>query len=47
MTPGDGALMRVWDRTVVPLARRTERVVRPPFGQSLFAVGRVPGTAPG
>ncbi|MBA2496814.1 MAG: class I SAM-dependent methyltransferase [Acidimicrobiia bacterium] len=41
-TPGDGALVRTWDRLVIPLARRLERRRFPPFGQSAFAVGRVP-----
>lgn len=44
MTPGDGALLRVWDKIVVPTARAAERVGRPPFGQSVFAVGHVPAT---
>ena len=43
MTPGDGPTVRAWDRFVVPVARAIERRVRPPFGQSAFAVGRVPG----
>jgi SAM-dependent methyltransferase len=42
MTPMDGGSVRMWDRTVVPIARAVERRVRPPFGQSVFAVGRVP-----
>ncbi len=42
MTPGEGALLRVWDKVVIPSARAVERRVRPPFGQSVFAVGRVP-----
>lgn len=46
MTPGDGALLRVWDAVVVPTARAIERHVRPPFGQSVFAVGHVPATGP-
>jgi SAM-dependent methyltransferase len=45
MRPRDGRLLRWWDTLVVPLARSTENLVRPPFGQSLFAVGRVPGEA--
>jgi hypothetical protein len=44
MTPGDGPLLQVWDRTVVPVARRWEQTHRAPFGQSVFAVGRVPST---
>lgn len=46
MTPGDGALLRIWDAAVVPAARAIERRVRAPFGQSVFAVGHVPGPAP-
>lgn len=42
MTPGDGPLVKVWDRAVVPPARAIEKRFRPPFGQSVFAVGRVP-----
>lgn len=44
MTPGDGALLRVWDSRVVPIARRWESRHRAPFGQSVFAVGRVPSS---
>jgi len=43
MTPGDGPLLRVWDGGVVPVARALERRIRAPFGQSVFAVARVPG----
>lgn len=42
MTPGDGPLVRVWDRMVVPVARAAEKRITPLFGQSVFAVGRVP-----
>ncbi len=42
MTPGDGPTVRIWDRVVVPAARAVERRLTPPFGQSVFAVGRVP-----
>lgn len=42
MTPGDGRLLRVWDAQVVPRARRWESRHRPPFGQSVFGVARVP-----
>jgi cyclopropane fatty-acyl-phospholipid synthase-like methyltransferase len=41
MTPQDGPTVRAWDRYVIPLARAAESRVAPPFGQSLFAVGRV------
>lgn len=43
LRPGDGALLRVWDGAVVPTARAVERVVTPPFGQSVLAVARVTG----
>jgi hypothetical protein len=38
--PGDGLLLRTFDRVVVPILRRLESIAAPPFGQSLFAVGR-------
>jgi SAM-dependent methyltransferase len=43
MTPTDGPTVRLWDRAVVPVARRVERSVRVPFGQSVLAVGRIRG----
>jgi SAM-dependent methyltransferase len=42
MRPRDGLVLRGWDRAVVPVARRVERRVSPPFGQSLLAVARTP-----
>ncbi len=42
MSPSEGPLLRLWDRYVIPLARRWEAGHRVPFGQSVFAVGRVP-----
>jgi SAM-dependent methyltransferase len=42
MTPRDGVSVRLWDRLVVPVARRVESRWRPPFGQSVVAIGRVP-----
>jgi ubiquinone/menaquinone biosynthesis C-methylase UbiE len=42
MTPRNGPLLRFYDWTIVPLARLADRL-RTPFGQSLFAVARVPG----
>jgi SAM-dependent methyltransferase len=42
MTPWDGPTVRAWDRAVVPAARWMEKRLRLPFGQSVFAVGRVP-----
>ncbi len=40
MTPKDGPVLRLWDRAVVPPARSLERRIKPPFGQSVFVVGR-------
>jgi len=40
MRPREGLVLRAWDRAVVPVARRVEQRVAPPFGQSLLAVGR-------
>jgi len=42
LSPGEGPLLSVWDKRVVPLARRWESRHRVPFGQSVFAVGQVP-----
>jgi SAM-dependent methyltransferase len=39
-TPTDAAILRAYDRIVVPVTRRAETRWTPPFGQSLFAVGR-------
>ncbi|RLV48181.1 methyltransferase domain-containing protein [Nocardioides mangrovicus] len=35
-------LVRIYDRFVVPVTRGIERVVTPPFGQSVLGVARVP-----
>lgn len=43
MTPQDGPTVRLWDRAVVPVARAIEQRARPPFGQSVFCVGRTRG----
>jgi hypothetical protein len=40
--PSPGPLLWVWDRIVIRAERRLERVVQPPFGQSLLLVARVP-----
>ncbi|HSB86402.1 MAG TPA: class I SAM-dependent methyltransferase [Ilumatobacteraceae bacterium] len=37
-TPTGGRLARTYDRFFVPVVRRIERIVRPPFGQSLLVV---------
>jgi hypothetical protein len=36
-------LVKIYDRTVVPVTRVLERFIRPPFGQTVFCVARVPG----
>jgi ubiquinone/menaquinone biosynthesis C-methylase UbiE len=44
MTPRNGPLLRLYDQTMVPLARGADRLrLWTPFGQSLFAIARVPG----
>jgi SAM-dependent methyltransferase len=43
LTPQDGPTVRLWDRAVVPVAHSLEKRARPPFGQSVFAVGRTRG----
>ncbi|SOD93788.1 class I SAM-dependent methyltransferase [Blastococcus haudaquaticus] len=45
MRPGDGALLTVWDRMVVPATRWVEERVGAPFGKSVFAVAHVPEVA--
>jgi SAM-dependent methyltransferase len=42
MTPADSALVRLWDRVITRASRAIENHVAAPFGQSVFAVGRVP-----
>jgi len=39
--PG-GPLTAIYDRTVVPATRIIERAIRPPFGQTVLGVARVP-----
>jgi len=35
-------LVKIYDRTVIPATRLIERVIKPPFGQTVFCVARVP-----
>ena len=35
-------MVKLYDTLVLPATKAAERVVRPPFGQSVFAVGRRP-----
>lgn len=43
MMPKEGSVLSFWDRHVIPRARRWESAHRAPFGQSVFAVARIPG----
>jgi SAM-dependent methyltransferase len=42
LTPKEGAMVKVYDKLVLPVTKGAESLVRPPFGQSVFAVARVP-----
>jgi hypothetical protein len=42
-TPGPGPMVKFYDTAVAPMTRLIERVVRPPFGQSVVTVARRPG----
>nr|WP_239676954.1 methyltransferase domain-containing protein [Natronosporangium hydrolyticum] len=42
MVPRDTLALRCYDATVIRSVSWLERFLRPPFGQSVFAVGRVP-----
>jgi hypothetical protein len=42
MTPHDGLGLRLWDGTVIRATRRLESHWRPPFGQSVLGIARVP-----
>ena len=44
--PTASGLSRIYDRRVVPLTRSIESRVRPPFGQSVLVIGRVPLNRP-
>jgi SAM-dependent methyltransferase len=43
LMPKEGPMVKLYDRLVLPVTKAAERVVRPPFGQSVFAVARTPG----
>lgn len=42
LAPKEGPMVKVYDTLVLPVTKVAEKVVRPPFGQSVFAVARVP-----
>lgn len=41
LMPKEGPMVRIYDKLVLPVTKAVEQVVRPPFGQSVFAVARV------
>jgi ubiquinone/menaquinone biosynthesis C-methylase UbiE len=42
LTPKEGPMVKVYDTLVLPVTKAAESLVRPPFGQSVFALARVP-----
>ncbi|GAB3151517.1 hypothetical protein GCM10027290_40930 [Micromonospora sonneratiae] len=42
LMPKEGPMVKIYDTLVLPVTKAAEQVVRPPFGQSVFAVARVP-----
>jgi ubiquinone/menaquinone biosynthesis C-methylase UbiE len=42
LMPKEGPMVKFYDRFVLPVTKGAEQLVRPPFGQSVFAVARVP-----
>ncbi len=42
LAPKEGAMVKLYDKLVLPVTKAAEKLVRPPFGQSVFAVARVP-----
>jgi hypothetical protein len=41
LMPGPGPMVWVYDRLIAPLTWLAERIVPPPFGQSVVAIARV------
>jgi SAM-dependent methyltransferase len=42
LTPKEGPMVKFYDRFVLPVTKGAESLVRAPFGQSVYAVARVP-----
>jgi len=42
LMPKEGPMVKLYDRLVLPVTKAAESLVRPPFGQSVFAVARRP-----
>jgi len=41
LTPKEGPMVKFYDRLVLPVTKAAEKLVKPPFGQSVFVVARV------
>ena len=44
LMPKEGPMVKLYDTLVLPVTKAAERLFRPPFGQSVFAVARVPAS---
>jgi ubiquinone/menaquinone biosynthesis C-methylase UbiE len=42
LAPKEGPMVKMYDSVVLPLTKFAESLVKPPFGQSVFVVARVP-----
>jgi len=42
LMPKEGPMVKFYDRFVLPVTKGAETLVRPPFGQSVFVVAKVP-----
>ncbi|TDC32641.1 class I SAM-dependent methyltransferase [Micromonospora sp. 15K316] len=42
LMPKEGPMVKIYDTLVLPATKAAEQMARPPFGQSVFAVARVP-----
>ena len=43
LAPKERPMVKVYDKVVLPVTKAVEQKIRPPFGQSVFAVARRPG----
>ncbi|BAL93220.1 putative methyltransferase [Actinoplanes missouriensis 431] len=42
LAPKEGPMVKIYDSLVLPVTKAAERIAKPPFGQSVFCVARVP-----
>jgi hypothetical protein len=42
LMPKEGPMVKFYDQLVLPVTKGMESLVKPPFGQSVFVVARVP-----